>query len=228
MEILKKSWTAKRFKHIFVKGDFSEHFRTSGQQDFIYSFIYLPIYLYIYICIHYTPIHSLFLYFLRGRGVSNLSSRKVCFLVSFCWPFLVGPGPWSEVHYLSSYNNAFRTMDSKSLRANFRLQSLMEHSTMGLRKVSRYSPKSEACFSLTTRPVQEILMWMDNISRCSQFSWKGCFSFLFSCWGFLQNSWLVNLPPPNVPPSEVGIRIKKKIQRIKKKCKTNNTHQKEN
>ena len=59
---IEKELNSKRFnasKNIFGKGDFSEHFRTSEQQNFIYLFIYL----FVYRCIH-----SLFISFFSGEG----------------------------------------------------------------------------------------------------------------------------------------------------------------
>ena len=49
--VFEKELNSKPFnasKNIFDKGDFSEHFRTSEQQDFIYLFIYLFVYRYIH------------------------------------------------------------------------------------------------------------------------------------------------------------------------------------
>ncbi len=80
-------------------------------------FICLFINIYIYIYINYI----FYFYFFSGEGIPgllfNLSSQMcVCTLYHFVFFGALG---LNEVHYLSSYNNAFRTMDFRKLHERF-------------------------------------------------------------------------------------------------------------
>ena len=96
--------------HLLTK----EIFRTfsellSSNTLFIIYLLFICLFIYIYIN------YIFYFYFFRGRGFQVFHlTFQMCLLytVSFCFFGALG---LNEVHYLSSYNNAFRTMDFRKL-----------------------------------------------------------------------------------------------------------------
>ena len=192
VEILKKSWTANAstLQKTSLAKEISQNISELLSSKTL--FIYLSIYLFIDVFIHY-----LFRFF-RGRGVSGLSfnlwSRKLCFLVSFAvgLPLLALSRGWIEVHYLSSYNNAFRTMDSKCLQhANFPRSpdETFHHGTP--ERVSRYSQHWKKRWSLLS---------FDNPAGAGDLDVDG--QYQPNVLSFVERgaSWLVNIYPPTYLP----------------------------